>query len=189
VPELDPIPPRNSWKADVRIEADIVTKSFERNSAVPRWMGRWFLNREQRALQRLDGLDGVPRFISRPGPYRLCMTRVDGIPLRNCYERGISEAFFADLVRLFDAMHGRGVGHGDAHHRNILVAGDRAGLIDFSVAHVTRDPERRSGRVFQWYLALDQRALYKVENGFLHRGSPPEMFMLYRLAKRFQSHH
>jgi len=181
-----PLPPRNRWKAQVSFDGDVVTKSFAESAALPRWIGGWLLNREQRALERLDGLDGVPRFIDRPDRYSLRMTRVEGVPLREFYQQGISEQFFQNLRDLFAAMHQRGVGHGDAHHRNILVDGDRATLIDFSAAYVAPDPAR-TGRIFQWYLALDQRAMYKVEHSFFHRGTPPEMFLLYRLVKRSKS--
>lgn len=180
-----PIPPRNAWKARVDIEGDVVTKSFEHNATLQRWIGGWLLTREQRALKRLNGLPGIPRFVDRPGRYRLCMSRVAGTPLRECYKKGVSEAFFENLKELFNAIHQRGVAHGDAHHRNILVADDRVALIDFSAAYVARDPNR-SARIFQWYLALDRRSLYKVENSFFHRGSPPDMFLLYDLVKRFQ---
>lgn len=180
--EANIIPPRNKWKAQVRIEGDVVTKSFKHNPLIQRWIGRWLLTREQRALQRLDSTQGIPHVIDRPGPYSLRTSKIDGIPLRNCYEQGISEAALQNLKELFNVIHRRGVGHGDAHHRNILIDGDRVGLIDFSTAFVTRDAHN-SGRIFQWYLALDQRALYKVEHSFFGRGSSPEMFLLYRLVK------
>ena len=118
------IPRRNSWKTHVSVSADEVTKSLSHHKGIYRWAGRWFLDREQCALQRLEGLTGVPDFIARPNPDCLVMSRIDGIPLKYCYEIGISEAFFENLKVLIDSMHRRGVGHGDANHRNILVAGD-----------------------------------------------------------------
>jgi tRNA A-37 threonylcarbamoyl transferase component Bud32 len=176
-------PPRNAWKADVVLEAGTIRKDFSRRGLIARMVGRRLLDREQRAMIRAQGIRGVPRFVSRPRRDVLVMSFVEGVPL--CYLRPgeLSEAFFENLTRLFAQLHAKGVAHGDAHWRNILAHGSQPALVDFAVAHTTRAPDR-GGRLFEWFRQLDRRQLYKVEHHFFNRGTPPEMFLLYRLVKR-----
>lgn len=175
-------PPRNAWKADVVLEGPTVRKDFSRRGPLARLAGRLLLDREQRALIRAEGIAGVPRFVARPHAHALVMTRVEGTPLNALKAGDVDEAFIGKLAALFAALHARGVAHGDAHLRNILARGSEPGLVDFATAWTTRTPGHRS-RVFEWFCQLDRRQLYKAEFHLFRRGTPPDMFFLYRLFK------
>lgn len=164
------------------LEGSLVRKDYSRRGLLARLAGRLLLDREQRALIRADGIPGVPRFVARPHRDTLVITRIEGTPINKLKAGDVDESFIAKLAALFEALHARGVAHGDAHHRNILAHGDEPGLVDFATAWTTRAPGRSSW-VFEWFCQLDRRQLYKAEFHFFRRGTPPEMFFLYRLFK------
>ncbi len=186
VPMSDDIPfkPRNIWKARLSMDKESIVKDYTDNPLVARLFGRFCLNREERALRRLDGVEGVPRLLGRPTPYRLAMTRVPGTPLARIAKGELAEPFLARLKSLFEEMHGRGVAHGDAHFRNILVHDGRPYLVDFSTAYIKPEGRPYSRRLFSWFRLLDLERIYKVERHFFGRGEAPRMFLLYRIIKR-----
>ena len=127
----------------------------------------------------------MPRFLGRPHPLAIRIEAVPGTPVERMRKREtVSEAFLADLKRVFREMHDRGVAHGDAHMKNILAEGDSAYLIDFSTAWVAGRFPLLDPLCFGKLAALDDLRLFKVERSFFDRGEPPRMFLLYRLLKR-----
>jgi len=178
--------PRNWWKPELRIEGDCVVKDYRRNAFPARWFGRFCLHCEEVALRRLAGVEGVPVFVGRPTPYVLHISLVPGVPLARKQPGQVSQVFLQNLTALFDRIHERGVAHGDAHKRNILVDGDNAYLIDFSTAHVQGRFPVLDNWVFSCVTLLDRERLYKVEKKFFGTGTPPRMFWLYRAAKAFR---
>ncbi|RLB43997.1 MAG: hypothetical protein DRH12_01400 [Deltaproteobacteria bacterium] len=179
-----PYAPRNKWKAKVWREGDIIVKDYSSNPMIQKLYGRLCINWEAAALQRLSGLEGIPSFIERTGPYTLKMSAVPGIPISKMEKGTISEIYFQRLVKLFEQIHQRGVAHGDAHQRNILIHNDFPYLVDFSTAYVKGRFPVFDDYVFKCFVQLDLERLYKVEKKFFDRGTPPKMFMLYRVFKR-----
>ncbi len=179
-----PYAPRNKWKASVRQQGDIIIKDYGSNPFIPKIYGRICIKWEAQALEKLKGLEGVPRLIDRPNPYMLRMSVVPGIPISKEKKGSLSEVYFQRLVRLFEAMHARGVAHGDAHQRNILIHEDLPYLVDFSTAYVKGRMPILDNYLFNCFVLLDLERLYKVEKKFFGRGRPPRMFFLYRIFKR-----
>ncbi len=123
-------------------------------------IGRLFVAREHAALQRLQGIEGVPR-----DPFRLDANAVGyrfvaGNTLARSKLDGRYAQFFAALERLMQAVHARGVVHLDSRNsRNVLVTeDDQPVLIDFQSHLLT---ERLPGRFRRWLEAYDMAGVYK----------------------------
>jgi serine/threonine protein kinase len=187
-PQQDKVPyrPRNVWKASVRQEGDVIVKEYTGAPFIPRLFGRISLSWEEAALRRLEGVEGVPAFIRRPSPHAIQISAVRGHPLDKMRKGELSESCFKNLVSLMHAIHERGVAHGDLHQRNILVDQDRPSVIDFSTAYVKGRVPLFDGWILRNMILLDLERLYKVEKRFFDRGTPPRMFLLYRMVKRFR---
>ncbi len=175
--------PRNRWKAVVTSQGGVITKDYSANSPLARFLGRISLNWEEQALTRLEGLEGVPSFVARPSPYCLKMTMVPGIPISKARPGEVDEQYIRKLKQLFHDIHARGVAHGDAHMRNILVHQGRPYLVDFSTAYVQGRSPVLDNYLFKCFVSLDQERIYKVEKKFLGTGVKPKMFWLYRIVK------
>jgi len=179
-----PYKPRNMWKAKVIQAGDVIIKDYSSNSLFSKVYGRIALNWEEEALRRLDGLNGVPVFIERPSPYSLKMTALPGTPISTVAPSQITRAFIERLKRLFQEIHARGVAHGDAHMRNILIYHEMPYLVDFSTAYVLGRIPLLDNYIFKCFVSLDKERIYKVERKFSSSCSPPKMFFLYRMVKR-----
>ena len=183
-PGRAPYPPRNFWKASLYWDGDSVVKDYAQTSLIPRIYGRICIRREEEALKRLNGIEGIPLFQGRPTPYSIKMSAVPGTPIGKLKKGELDEPFLHRLVNLFQHMHERGVAHRDAHQRNILSYNNRPYLVDFSTAYVSRDRMALFERyLFRRFMLLDLKQVYKVEKKFFGRGNPPKMFFLYRVFK------
>jgi len=178
-----PYRPRNFWKGDVKFENGWVEKDYSRAPLPSRLYARICLHWEEIALKRLQGIDGVPEYLGRPTRNSIRMTRVPGSPLDKLKAGEFSELCLYRLQDLVHQIHGRGVAHGDLHMRNILIHEDIAYIIDFSTAYTTGRLPLLDKGFFRIFRLLDLERLYKIEKIFFGRGTPPEMFYLYRLVK------
>ncbi len=124
--------------ADVRLlEVDgqrWVVKDF---SACP-WLirhtlGRWMIGRELRALQRLDGIPGIPDGARRVDTLAFAYHFVEARPLAAVPATELTPDFFLAYEKLVQQMHGRGIAHLDLRNSgNVLVSPDSQPiLIDF----------------------------------------------------------
>ncbi len=111
------------------------------------------------------------------------MKAVPGIPISKLKKGALSETYFDKLRELFSRIHRKGVAHGDAHMRNILIHRDDPYLVDFSTAYVKGRFPLIDSYIFKCFVLLDLERLYKVEKKFFGRGEPPRMFLFYRLVK------
>jgi RIO-like serine/threonine protein kinase len=108
-----------------------------RNAAASRWWTRWLarylMRREARALATLDGIGGVPSLVSHEGN-RLVRSYLDGQPLH--VARPDAADWFKAAATLLRRIHRAGVTHNDlAKEPNLLVRGDGSpGIIDFQLA-------------------------------------------------------
>ena len=109
------------------------------------------LSHERGILERLSGLEGVPRLACAPRlPATLVMLDQGGEPLAPLLERGVAIPALAQLglklARILAAVHRRGVAHRNITPANLLVReGLDPMLIDFSLA--TTFAEERPGFV------------------------------------------
>jgi RIO-like serine/threonine protein kinase len=139
------------------------------------WLARLFARREQRALEALAGLEGVPRLVrdpalesARPGASVL-RSWIEGRPLSRA--EVLPEDFFEQLDRLVAAVHARGVCHNDLHkEQNILVGSDGLpSLVDFQLASV----HARRGALFASRAREDLRHVEKHRRRYTRLGRGP----------------
>ena len=108
-----------------------------RNAATARWWTRWLarylLQREARALAALDGVDGVPALVHLDRDL-LVRTYMDGEPLY--IAKPTDTEWFSRAAELLRRLHRAGVCHNDlAKEPNLLVRKDGSpGIIDFQLA-------------------------------------------------------
>lgn len=119
-----------------------VAKDYRSCAAIYRWtMGAWSLAREEQALGRLRGLDGVPEPMGRVGRWILVMSHLRGRDLGKVRRFRQTPEFFDRLMALVEQMHARGVVHLDLRQRrNILFQyqGERPAVLDFGSALCVR---------------------------------------------------
>ena len=108
-----------------------------RNAAASRWWTRWIarylLRREARALAALEGVAGVPALI-RQDRDTLVRSYLEGEPLHVAKPQ--DAVWFKHAARLLRRLHRAGVSHNDlAKEPNLLVCEDGSpGIIDFQLA-------------------------------------------------------
>ncbi|MDZ4771780.1 MAG: hypothetical protein SGI72_01460 [Planctomycetota bacterium] len=158
-----------SLKRDVFGSVERLGDALVRRNASGSWvplsgvLSRRLLRRERKALERLDGLSGVPRLVpfqassalaAVPGVITcaagasaktasvtdlrssLVRTFIEGAPLSEA--AALPANFFDELDALVVAVHARGVCHNDLHkEQNVIVAADGyPWLVDFQLASV-----------------------------------------------------
>ncbi|MFQ5768182.1 MAG: hypothetical protein ACE5ID_09400 [Acidobacteriota bacterium] len=162
---------RNRSKGVVRVvqwcDTTAIEKDFSsRGKLVRHVLGPWMLDREERALKRLQDLAGIPLFLARPSRTRLLMERLDAKPLNSVETTGapLPAGFFRRLEALVRRMHQLGVAQGDIGSGDVMILSDGSpGLVDFSVSAVPRPgplglPFRIASRHDIWRVArLHQR--------------------------------
>lgn len=192
---------RNATKADVHVveteDGRYAVKDYRPRPALIRaTVGRWSLNREERAYQALRDLAGVPALAGRPSPHLLVTELVEGTSLAAWdRSRALPGGFFERLKDLLEQVHRCGVVQGDLHHRDVLVGEDGvAWLVDFSTS-LSGGPGRLPLRSHLWRLLarLDRRAVLKLqeryEPGTLTPAEAEELEQapgIYRLGKRLR---
>ncbi|MFA9478637.1 hypothetical protein ACERK3_10050 [Phycisphaerales bacterium AB-hyl4] len=103
------------------------------------WLGRRLARRETRVLERLQGIEGIPRSAGpveidgQPAPYVTAHHFIEGHPLAE--HQRVDDAFFPTLVQMLEQVHARGVAHVDLNKReNIIVGHDgKPNLIDYQI--------------------------------------------------------
>jgi hypothetical protein len=133
------------------------------------WIGRWLLRREKRFHQRVDGVEGIQRWVAQISDSAYALEYLDGRTL-DTFESPPGEGgqFFDELRRLIDALHARQAAYCDLHKRsNILVRPDgRPALIDFQISVLLDDgPDTLRRRCWKRCVAylqgMDLYNLYK----------------------------
>jgi RIO-like serine/threonine protein kinase len=147
-----------------RVEVDgraWVVKDFSGRSIwIRHTVGRLLLRRELRALQRLEGIDGVPQRAFRVDADAIAAEFIPGDTLGQVRPEVMDTGFFVALERLLDAVHARGVVHLDTRGTgNMLRRPDgQPALIDFQASLSTGWMPSRWRR---WLDDLDMTGVYK----------------------------
>jgi RIO-like serine/threonine protein kinase len=127
--------------------------------------GRHVAAREVRAYERLEGVEGIPRFLGRIDAHAFALEWVPGKDLGKCPKGSLRAATFDRLMATVEEMHRRGVVHLDLRQRrNVLV--DAEGVprvIDFSAAMVLRPGGWRLRRL----APVDVSGVLKYKRRFL----------------------
>jgi RIO-like serine/threonine protein kinase len=161
--------PGERARPDVRVvraeEARWVVKDYANGGPLfKRLLGAYLVWRERVALDRAQGLVGVPGLVGTLGPYALVTVLVDAVEVTSAPPDLLDADFFEQLDELVDGLHALGVVHGDLKNLgNILVAPDgRPFVVDFTAAFVNgSDPV--AALVFPWICDDDVRAIYKLK--------------------------
>lgn len=146
----------------VRIDGeDWIFKDFSTRAwFVRQTVGRFLLAREVRALQRLEGIDGVPSRAFRVDATSMAARYLSGRALASVADDEVDTAYLADLEALLRRVHERALVHLDTRGGgNLLIRPDRsAGIIDFQAAISTR---WMPARLRRWFEDLDMSGVYK----------------------------
>ena len=136
-----------------------------------RWLGRYLVRREPRALRRLVGMKGVPQFQGMLDRDAFACSWLDGgtFDLDGFEQdpRGIAR----QMRCMVEEMHGHGVFHLDLRQRqNLLLTSDgELAFVDFGAAVVLRPwVHTVLGRFFAW---IDHQAVCK----WVARFAPEEL--------------
>lgn len=188
-------PARNGTKAEISLvdpgeNSFVVKDTASRSWAVRTLLGPWQLNREERAYRLLAGIPGIPRLIGRPDRQSLALEYIPGRSLDTLRPGDVDGDFFDRLDRLLEAIHAKGVAHGDLHHRDIL-RGPEGGpfVVDFATSVVAGSgaaPLRRM--LFEQMRKADLRAAAKLRRRLAPESSqrlPPRPY-LYRIGRRLK---
>lgn len=99
------------------------------------WLRRKTLRREYRVYQQLEGVAGIPACYGFPDRRYLMLQQVQGQPYRDA-EIVDRQLFFAALLEILQAIHARGVAHGDLKSKGNLLVTDQQQpcVIDFGTA-------------------------------------------------------
>ena len=143
-------------------------------------INRHALKREFLAYRRLEGVAGVPHCL---GMVRGRLLVLEYVPARPFRDAAVEPVFFGRLFETIQAMHARGVAHGDLKRKaNLMVdAQDRPVLLDFGAATLLRPgwhPVNR--RLFEFMRQTDLNAWVKLKYGGYSGVSEADRAMLRR---------
>jgi len=192
-------------KASSPVQADIVEittadgRHFLRKDMSRHWWivrllwCRVILDREARALKRLEQFDWVPRLIDHTRD-AIVVEWVPGKWLPRMREEvSPSPDFFARLSAAIDAMHAAGVAHGDLRRSNILWdrVTEKFWFIDFASAQMRRPDSSWWKRfVFGFVARMDGMKAEKLRRAYLEgrSGSTQHYSWPMRLAHWLRRH-
>jgi hypothetical protein len=126
------------------------------------WLARHLARRERRALDTLEGVEGVPALL-RAAAGQIERAWIEGQPMQ--VARPADPAYYREALRLLRRLHARHVAHNDlAKEPNWLVTPEGLpALVDFQLALVSR----RRGRLFRMLAHDDLRHLLKHKRTYL----------------------
>jgi predicted Ser/Thr protein kinase len=131
-----------------------------------RFVAPFLVGREIKALRHLDGTPGVPRYYGRVDRYAFAIEYIEGRPIAEFGPGELSQKTLNNVQKSIDAIHERGVSHGDLKRRsNLLVTPDeQVYLIDFAAAVVGR---RKANFLLNWLqrrmAEIDDKSLSKIK--------------------------
>lgn len=144
---------------------DLVVKDYrDGKSPFGRLLGRFLIFREKTAYERLDGLDGIPRYYGTLDAYALILQQVPARPVTEVGAGQIPKDFFPRLSQLVESLHRRGIAHGDLHKLdNILIDEEgRPVILDFTSA-IMSGSNPLVVLVFSLLCDDDWRGVYKLK--------------------------
>jgi serine/threonine protein kinase len=98
-----------------------VEKTYRERPLVVRCIGRILMWWESFIYSKLYDVQGIPRLISRPDPYTIRITYIEGENLRDAKTKPDAQ-YFASLKEIIAKIHDRGVVHLDLRNRrNYLI--------------------------------------------------------------------
>ncbi len=130
-----------------------------------RRLGETALRRERGIYERVRGVQGIPLCLGMLDDKHLVLEHIPGDSYRQLqHELRNRDLFFVRLFKTLTEMHAAGVAHGDLKRKDNLLVGpdERPYLIDFGLACVNSNPERRLEQLFfEWVKQYDYNAWIK----------------------------
>lgn len=119
--------------------------------------------RECKALQHLDGVPGIPRFLGKIDALAFALEFIEGKPLDLFHRGQVAPVIFENMARVIAAMHARGVAHGDLKRRSnaLITPTNEVFLVDFATAIVARGPLSR--RLMREVARVDRKAIPRLK--------------------------
>jgi predicted Ser/Thr protein kinase len=136
------------------------------NKAFRRFVAPLLVAREAKALRALKGTPGVPEYFGKIDRLAFAMEYVEGRPVADFAEGELDPAVFPRVQAVIDAIHRRGVSHGDLKRRsNLLVTPEKqVYLIDFAAATIGNRPLRFFSNWLQKKMAeIDDKSLPRIK--------------------------
>jgi hypothetical protein len=164
---------RNATKADVLFyDIDggrVAVKTYgPRGILVRNTLGRWLIRREAAAYGAAEGVENLPAFLGRLGPFALATRWVDAEPLKDRAGALLDNALFDRLGRVLDELHERGVALADLHHRDVLLGEDDSlYIVDLATAWILGErPGAGRKRLFERFCESDRVNLARMRARF-----------------------
>lgn len=164
-------------KADVLVVGvdgkTVIVKDFASRSAWVRGLGRLQVRREVAAYRWLAGVSGVPVLVGLIDPLALAIERIEGERLAfAALTPGDGPKHVAELRKILDAIHERGVIHNDLRGReNVLLRRDGGlSVVDFAAAIRLR-PGGLAHKLFFRRLVLADEAAFLKWKGLIAPGT------------------
>ncbi|MCD6569899.1 MAG: hypothetical protein J7L53_04265 [Deltaproteobacteria bacterium] len=113
-------------------EIDAVEKTYRNRPLLIRLLGIYLTAWEAYIYSKLNGLPGIPRLITKPDPFTLIITYIEGENLRDT-SKIPDEQYFTKLAEIIEQIHKRGILHLDLRNRRNYII-DNKGLpyiVDF----------------------------------------------------------
>ena len=147
-----------------------------------RWISRKGLQREFAAYCRLGQMAGIPTCHGLSSRHALILQTIEGQPLSALSERP-PDAFYATLLTVIQAMHDRGVAHGDLKRKdNIFITNTgQPVILDFGTAVLRPhgwNPLKH--RLFEFLKQTDLNAWIKLKYGGYTGLDPADQPLLQR---------
>jgi len=139
---------RGSQSSVYLVEVDGQQAAVKDFAATPPWFRRfvapYLVRRELRALRVLQGTPGIPQVYGRIDRHAFALEYIEGTPMAKFKTGELAPEVFARVQRVIDAVHERGVAHGDLKRRSnlILTPDGEVFLIDFAAAVIGQRPFR-----------------------------------------------
>ena len=102
--------------------------------------GRLLIARETRAYLESRGIEGLPKFLGRVGPFTLATEWIDAEPIGQLRGQRLDAGIFDRIEVIVGHLHERGVALGDLHILDVLLGGDgTVWLIDLAASFCRGD--------------------------------------------------
>ncbi|PQV65348.1 serine/threonine protein kinase [Abditibacterium utsteinense] len=121
------------------------------------------VKREVKALRHLDGTPGIPRFFGQIDRLAFAIEFIEGRPISGIHKGEMPPEVFGRMARVVEAMHARGVAHGDLKRRSnlLLTPENEVFIIDFAAAIVAHGPI--SQKIMRAVAEVDDKSLPRLK--------------------------